>query len=127
MGPRSIPGTKAGFLESIPYGGVPCSALMQGWRGGGLVLSQLNILGFVDFPWEEWMGDGLEGGRGKWEEGREKELWLVCRMNKNKQLEPTVVGPSELPLQDQAQASDFCKSMYKGATYKGAGLSQGTL
>ena len=30
VGPGSIPGAWAGFLEPIPYGRIPCSALMQG-------------------------------------------------------------------------------------------------
>lgn len=30
MGPESIPGARAGFLEPIPYNEIPCSALMQG-------------------------------------------------------------------------------------------------
>lgn len=36
MGPGFVPGTWTGFLEFIPYGGILCSALIQG--GSDLVL-----------------------------------------------------------------------------------------
>lgn len=53
----------------------------------GFIMPQLNLLGFLDLPWDalsflEWMVGGLVGGRVELEEGREIELWLVCKKNK---------------------------------------------
>ena len=49
-----------GFLESIPYGGIPCSAMIQ----EGLALPQLDILDFVDSQ-GVWMGEVQGDRRGK--------------------------------------------------------------
>lgn len=94
MVPRSVPGTRAGSLESIPCGGRPYSTFMQ--RGG--VWSLLNVPGFVDSSWEEalpLLRSGCRVGGGKDRVGMEvwgsvvrevrrrgRKLWLVCKTNK---------------------------------------------
>lgn len=54
----------------------------------GLVLPQLNVPDFVDFPWEPLpdgrsrMGIGWGEGRlGTWLEEGWGELWMECKMN----------------------------------------------
>lgn len=73
MEPAFIPSTGTGFLETIPSGGILCSALTV---GKGLFLPHLDVPDF-DSPWVEgglgWGGDG--GGRRR----REGELWLPCK------------------------------------------------
>lgn len=62
----SIPGARIGFSENIPYG----DALLSLDTGGkGVVLSQLNVPGFAEFPWEA-SECGEVDGMGAWGGGR---------------------------------------------------------
>lgn len=48
LGPGLILGARTGFIEPIPYGTLPCSALIQ--RGRGLFFPQLGVPNFDDSP-----------------------------------------------------------------------------
>lgn len=83
-GPGSIPGAWAGVLKPISYSVMPCSTLTSWWV---LVLPQLNVprvcwllvgnaLPFLRRGWQ-----GVVGGGGDLEEGKEGELKLVCKTN----------------------------------------------
>lgn len=53
--------------------------------GWSLVLSHLDTLGFVDSQWEDLpflRSDWGERGEEEWEEGKDGELWLLCKMSK---------------------------------------------
>lgn len=39
-----------------------------------------NVRSYIS---EEWMAVGWGRSEGEWKEGREEELWVVCKMNKN--------------------------------------------
>lgn len=77
----SIPGAWSDFLKHIPYSGRPCSA-------GVGTCSCLNLIcqDLLNSQVETWsfLRGGLEWCRGKmgWENGRERDLGLVCKMNK---------------------------------------------
>ena len=72
-------------MKPILYGEIPQSAVMNG--GGGLVLSQLNVPGFVDSPWEV-----LHFGKSDWgctageelEKRWKGELWFGYKMKLKK-------------------------------------------
>ena len=62
----------------------PKDALLSLDAGGrGLVLPQLDVPGFVDSPCKARMDGGGIGRRSREQkEGSERELKLVCKMNK---------------------------------------------
>lgn len=71
------------FLEPIPYGGLPCSDLIQ------RVLPQLGMPDTVNTPTDAlpFLRSGMEmgGGRcGRIKKEREGELGLICKMKKIK-------------------------------------------